>query len=59
MVVLWCSKCGALMGVREPLNDWATECGVCPACLRDLSNQLSPPATPAQDAKAAGESAAA
>jgi hypothetical protein len=33
MVVLWCRACGDLMGVREPLEDWSEEAGVCAACL--------------------------
>jgi len=32
-MILWCRKCGAYMGLREPLNDWSTDrdC-VCEAC---------------------------
>jgi hypothetical protein len=43
MVVLWCSVCGALMGVKEPIQDWSTsKSGVCPACLKRLSHALPP-----------------
>jgi len=32
-MVLWC-KCGAFMGVREPLDDWSVErTSLCPACI--------------------------
>lgn len=31
-MVLWC-KCGAFMGVRQPLSDWSVELmGMCPSC---------------------------
>lgn len=33
-MVLWC-KCGAFMGLREPLNDWTTDrSGICPECTK-------------------------
>jgi hypothetical protein len=35
MVVLWCKECGALQGLRQPMNDWSTDKdGICPACLK-------------------------
>ena len=33
MAVLWCRQCGALIGLREPLDDWSTEQGQCLACI--------------------------
>jgi hypothetical protein len=33
MAVLWCKDCGELIGVREPLTDWAMDLDVlCPSC---------------------------
>ncbi len=26
-MAMWCRKCGAFMGLREPLNDWTTDRG--------------------------------
>lgn len=32
-MVLWCQKCGAFMGVREPLTDWSVDrTGYCAEC---------------------------
>jgi hypothetical protein len=32
-MILWCKVCCALMGLREPLDDWSTDPnGICPAC---------------------------
>lgn len=32
-MVLWCRTCGALMGLREPLVDWAVDRNsICAAC---------------------------
>jgi len=34
-MVLWC-KCGAFMGLREPLKNWSADrTGICPQCARD------------------------
>lgn len=33
-MVLWCKTCGALLGIREPVDNWSTDRnGVCAACL--------------------------
>jgi hypothetical protein len=33
-MVLWC-KCGAFMGLREPLDDWSVDrTGMCPVCAK-------------------------
>lgn len=59
MVVLWCDKCGALMGVKEPIHDWRREQGVCPSCIAKISAEIpldvkqemekaSPPEPPAE-----------
>jgi hypothetical protein len=40
MVVLWCEKCGALIGVRQPVHDWRSEPGVCPDCIAKLSAEI-------------------
>lgn len=48
MVVMWCSCCSALMGMREPMNDWRVEKGVCANCLSKLLEKKPPdiPAVP-------------
>ena len=33
-MVLWCRSCNALIGVREPISNWATDrTGICALCL--------------------------
>ena len=51
---LWC-KCGAFMGLREPLDDWTVErTGICPDCAREalgatLAKKVHPSAQPTAD----------
>jgi hypothetical protein len=34
---MWCRQCGALIGLRQPLEDWSTErTGVCPTCAVNM-----------------------
>ena len=36
-MVLWCKLCGALMGPREPLDDWSTDRdAICESCAEKL-----------------------
>ena len=50
-MVLWC-KCGAFMGLREPVHDWSTDrTGVCIDCtnkqiVENLKNTNEDPADP-------------
>ena len=33
-MVLWCKKCGAFVGLREPLTNWTVDKdGVCARCV--------------------------
>ena len=33
-MVLWCRKCNALLGLREPITNWSTDkTGICQTCL--------------------------
>ncbi len=32
-MVIWCKTCGALIGLREPRDNWSTRCGICASCL--------------------------
>ena len=33
-MVLWCKRCEAFIGIREPITNWATDrSAVCTACL--------------------------
>jgi hypothetical protein len=41
-MVAWCKKCGALMGLREPLTDWSTDSsGLCPSCAETPESPLA------------------
>jgi hypothetical protein len=32
-MALWCMRCGAFMGLREPIHDWSTDrTGLCVHC---------------------------
>jgi hypothetical protein len=55
MVVMWCRGCGALLGVREPYDDWSTlRNGLCPPCAeRNPKRQ----ATTQQEREIAAETA--
>ena len=34
-MVLWCKKCNALIGVRDPVTNWATDrTTICAVCLQ-------------------------
>ena len=34
-MVLWCKSCNALLGLRDPLENWSTDrTGLCQACLK-------------------------
>jgi len=36
-MIVWCKICGALIGLREPLNDWSIDRnGICPACAEKM-----------------------
>jgi hypothetical protein len=51
MVVLWCRSCGALIGLREPLVDWATDSsGLCPPCADKMLRDKTPPTQPQEEA---------
>ena len=42
-MILWCKTCGAFMGLREPLNDWATDRdAVCVHCTEAVVATLPP-----------------
>jgi hypothetical protein len=44
-MVLWCKTCGALLGLREPLSDWATDrTGLCMACAERTVGMTEIPA---------------
>jgi hypothetical protein len=51
MVVMWCKRCRALMGTREPFNNWSTEYGVCANCLDKVQAEAASPAEPAGEPK--------
>jgi hypothetical protein len=39
-MVLWCKVCNALLGLREPLQDWSTDnTGICQHCLKQHFNE--------------------
>jgi hypothetical protein len=43
MVVMWCRSCGALIGLRHPLEDWSTKrTGVCAPCAVKLMRDRLP-----------------
>jgi hypothetical protein len=47
MVVMWCRKCGALLGVTQPVQDWSSdESSYCTGCReRILKSQQASTAT--------------
>ena len=48
-MVLWCKSCGALLGLREPLDDWATDkTGLCAKCM-NAQLQAVPPSSAMSD----------
>lgn len=50
MVVMWCRKCGALIGLREPFVDWSTDAtGLCPPCAGNMLRDRDQPKQPAED----------
>jgi hypothetical protein len=42
VMVMWCKECGALMGVKEPIEDWSMSHGICAACLKRIASPLTP-----------------
>ena len=39
-MVLWCRDCNALLGVREPISNWATDRNsLCAACVEEKRDQ--------------------
>jgi len=43
-MVHWCKKCGALIGLREPIDNWSVErnsiCCLCAASLPTASTEI-------------------
>jgi hypothetical protein len=41
---MWCRECGALIGLRQPFDDWAADAtGLCPQCAGKLMRERDQP----------------